>query len=204
MASLVSAPDARRCFFLNLYNALTVHAVVAATEERGGAPLASVAEVGGFWRRFAYNVGGEVFTLDDIEHGVLRGAGGCRNRFAQSKPHTWRRFLMMPLRRLKRRWWSLLSRRRPPAPVGALRAVLLPTRRPARPPGGTHRPAGALRAQLRRPEARLQLIAFALSCTRRRLGLVGACAYVVSRVVAALSVGLPQLPADPGVHASQP
>lgn len=66
----LSAP-ARRCLFLNLYNALTVHAVAAAAAER---PLASVAEVPGFWRRFAYDVGGEVFSLDDIEHGVLRGA----------------------------------------------------------------------------------------------------------------------------------
>ena len=26
-----------------------------------------------FWKSIAYNTGGHIFTLDDIEHGILRG-----------------------------------------------------------------------------------------------------------------------------------
>ena len=34
----------------------------------------SVLEISRFWRRTAYNIGGYIFSLDDIEHGILRGA----------------------------------------------------------------------------------------------------------------------------------
>lgn len=70
-------PSARRCFFINLYNVLTVHAIAvsaASARAAGDGPLDSVLSVPHFWRRFAYDVGGAVFTLDDIEHGILRGA----------------------------------------------------------------------------------------------------------------------------------
>lgn len=53
-------------FWLNLYNALTVHAVLVFR------PWRTVWSVPGFFRRAAYDVGGHRFSLDDIEHGVLR------------------------------------------------------------------------------------------------------------------------------------
>ena len=33
----------------------------------------SVLEIENFWRRTSYNIGGYIFSLDDIEHGILRG-----------------------------------------------------------------------------------------------------------------------------------
>ena len=33
----------------------------------------SVLKVQMFWKVTSYNIGGHVFSLDDIEHGILRG-----------------------------------------------------------------------------------------------------------------------------------
>lgn len=60
-------------FWINLYNLLTLHAVIARRVRR------SVAErfYGlGFFSSAAYRVGGLRFSLDDIEHGLLRGNRG--------------------------------------------------------------------------------------------------------------------------------
>lgn len=57
----------RKAFFINVYNALTIHGLVVE-----GLP-GSVLEVGRFWNRTAYLIGGQAYSLDDIEHGVLRG-----------------------------------------------------------------------------------------------------------------------------------
>ena len=56
-----------RAFWLNVYNGLVVHAVVARNVKR------SVLLDPGFFRRNAYRVAGVRVSLDDIEHGVLRG-----------------------------------------------------------------------------------------------------------------------------------
>ena len=53
-------------FWLNVYNALVLHAVVA----RGVSD--SVRSVGDFYGESKYDVGGNEFSLDDIEHGLLR------------------------------------------------------------------------------------------------------------------------------------
>ena len=60
-------PDLNNITMLDIYNALTIHGIC---EE--GVP-SSVLGVTNFWKSIAYNIGGHVFTLDDIEHGVLRG-----------------------------------------------------------------------------------------------------------------------------------
>ena len=53
---------------IDVYNALTVHGLCTAS------PLpSSVLELDHFWPHTAYNIGGHIFSLDDIEHGVLRG-----------------------------------------------------------------------------------------------------------------------------------
>ena len=57
----------RKAFFINLYNVQMIHAL-AAQETLPEKPLG----VQGMWSKFAYNVGGLLFTLDDIEHGILR------------------------------------------------------------------------------------------------------------------------------------
>ena len=56
-----------RAFWMNLYNTLTLHAMQVAQIKTG------ILEVLGFYNRFAYKVGEHVYTLNDIEHGVLRG-----------------------------------------------------------------------------------------------------------------------------------
>jgi hypothetical protein len=55
-------------YTIDIYNALTIHGIC---EE--GVP-SSVLGVKNFWKSIAYNIGGHVFTLDDIEHGILRGS----------------------------------------------------------------------------------------------------------------------------------
>lgn len=57
-------------FWLNLYNALVIDSIIAYGIR------ASVNEVPGFFRRVAYAIGGYRFSLDDIEHGILRANAG--------------------------------------------------------------------------------------------------------------------------------
>ncbi len=59
--------DERMAFWINLYSTLTVHAIVE-FEVRG-----SVLRRRGFFRRARYAVGEFVLSLDEIEHGILRG-----------------------------------------------------------------------------------------------------------------------------------
>ncbi len=56
---------------IDVYNALTIHGLVVAEEVPS-----SVLQVTRFWQDTAYNIGGLVFSLDDMEHGILRGEGG--------------------------------------------------------------------------------------------------------------------------------
>lgn len=53
-------------FWLNVYNALVLHAVVARRAASG------VRALGDFFSASQYMVGGFVFSLDEIEHGLLR------------------------------------------------------------------------------------------------------------------------------------
>lgn len=62
-----SPEAAARAWWINLYNALIIHAVIAWGIRR------SVWEDRGFFRRAAYVVGGQRVSADDIEHGILRG-----------------------------------------------------------------------------------------------------------------------------------
>jgi hypothetical protein len=57
----------RLAFWLNVYNALVLHGIV-----RLGVRT-SVLRVWNFFGRVSYRVGGLAFSLDDIEHGLLRG-----------------------------------------------------------------------------------------------------------------------------------
>ncbi|XP_077584319.1 uncharacterized protein LOC144204292 [Stigmatopora nigra] len=71
-------------FFINIYNALVIHGYI-----RVGAPT-------NFWQRYrffnyvSYLIGGEVFTLQDIENGVLRanrkGVAQLRRPFSKTDP----------------------------------------------------------------------------------------------------------------------
>src|SRR5688572_13380477 len=57
----------RLAFWINVYNALVVHGIVA-LGVRG-----SVLRSWNFFGRARYRIGGRDFSLDDIEHGLLRG-----------------------------------------------------------------------------------------------------------------------------------
>lgn len=63
----IDHPDRAKAFWLNAYNALTVQAVIDSRVSK------SVRDARGFYDQYAYVIGGHSFTLDDIEHGVLRG-----------------------------------------------------------------------------------------------------------------------------------
>ncbi|MBK7975322.1 MAG: DUF547 domain-containing protein [Deltaproteobacteria bacterium] len=61
-------PDAAtRAFWINLYNVLVIHGVVALGVRR------SVMEVPSFFGTVAYRIGDFLFTPDEIENGILRG-----------------------------------------------------------------------------------------------------------------------------------
>jgi hypothetical protein len=55
-----------QAFWLNLYNALTLHAMADAGIQD------SVLESLGFFNRYAYRVGNQILSLNQIEHGILR------------------------------------------------------------------------------------------------------------------------------------
>lgn len=65
-----ASANARKAFWLNLYNVLIVHAVVVYQ------PRQRITEIGGVFERAAYIVGGWRFSADDIEHGILRANAG--------------------------------------------------------------------------------------------------------------------------------
>jgi hypothetical protein len=54
-------------FWVNLYNALVLHGIVALGLRR------SVWEMWNFFGRVSYRLGGTVLSVDEIEHGILRG-----------------------------------------------------------------------------------------------------------------------------------
>ena len=56
-----------KAFWINIYNALVVHGIVALRIKR------SVKEVSRFFAIVSYDIGGQIFSLDAIEHGILRG-----------------------------------------------------------------------------------------------------------------------------------
>ncbi len=66
----LSDPKVATAFWLNLYNALVIHAALHFRVRR------SVREVKGFFSRAAYRVGDHLLSLNDIEHGVLRANRG--------------------------------------------------------------------------------------------------------------------------------
>jgi hypothetical protein len=72
--STISPPEEQLAFWINLYNSLTIDAVISFGISK------SVTEgwfgMIRFFRRAAYNIGGSRFSLEDIEHGILRANKG--------------------------------------------------------------------------------------------------------------------------------
>ena len=63
----LEARASKLAFWINVYNALVLHGIVALGVRR------SVARVWNFFGRARYRIDGLVFSVDAIEHGVLRG-----------------------------------------------------------------------------------------------------------------------------------
>lgn len=61
--------DERLLFFINIHNILMTHSMIVK-----GSPGSNLLERTSFLRNSRYNVGGYIFSLIDIEHGVLRNA----------------------------------------------------------------------------------------------------------------------------------
>jgi hypothetical protein len=57
----------RLAFWINIYNTAVIHGVIESGVER------SVKEVPGFFDRITYEIGGFLFSLNEMEHGLLRG-----------------------------------------------------------------------------------------------------------------------------------
>jgi hypothetical protein len=57
----------RLAFWINVYNALVLHGIARLRVRR------SVARAWNFFGRACYRIDGLVFSLDDVEHGILRG-----------------------------------------------------------------------------------------------------------------------------------
>jgi len=54
-------------FWINIYNTAVIHGVIELGLEK------SVKEVSGFFNRVIYEIGGFRFSLNEMEHGILRG-----------------------------------------------------------------------------------------------------------------------------------
>jgi hypothetical protein len=57
----------RRAAFINIYNSLIIHGLIVCPS-----PTSFLCRLT-FFTRVSYDVGGRVLSLDDIEHGILRG-----------------------------------------------------------------------------------------------------------------------------------
>ncbi len=64
--SQLKSQSEKLTFWINIYNALTIHGIIDLGIED------SVREVRGFFSKVSYQVGGHAFSLDEIEHGILR------------------------------------------------------------------------------------------------------------------------------------
>jgi hypothetical protein len=64
--SSLRTENERKAFWINMYNVLLIHGVIAYGAKQ------SVLEIKGVFDRVAYIIGGLRYCLDDIEHGILR------------------------------------------------------------------------------------------------------------------------------------
>ncbi|GAB1421818.1 DUF547 domain-containing protein [Anaerolineales bacterium] len=82
--NLLDTDAKKKAFWINLYNILMIHGIIAYHIEQ------SITELKGAFEKIAYNIGGFRFSLDDIEHGILRSNRGLiwfpTRRFTHSDP----------------------------------------------------------------------------------------------------------------------
>jgi hypothetical protein len=63
-------------FWLNTYNMLCLHSIIRFAKDNVD-PISSYANRRTFFNTYSYIINSKNFTLDDIEHGILR----CMTRF---------------------------------------------------------------------------------------------------------------------------
>ncbi|MCZ6698139.1 MAG: DUF547 domain-containing protein [Planctomycetota bacterium] len=90
-ASRLASRDEALAFWLNLYNAMVIHGAMVFRVRR------AMTEVPRFFKRTRYIIGGRMFSLDVIEHGILRQNRGHPLRFflPQLMPWDSRRSLVL-------------------------------------------------------------------------------------------------------------
>jgi len=110
---------ARLAFWINVYNAMVFHGIVALRIRR------TVREVRGFFARVSYRVGDFVLSADEVEHGILRGNARHgllrRRRFGARDPR--RALAVHPVD--PRIHFAITCGARSCPPVGAYRAAAL-------------------------------------------------------------------------------
>jgi hypothetical protein len=78
--SPVDHPTGRLAYWINVYNFLTVDLIVRENEQQ------SIKNLGGFfrtpWQVHSWPIAGRDYTLDDIEHRIIRPMGDARIHFA--------------------------------------------------------------------------------------------------------------------------
>jgi len=73
-------PDEKKAFFINIYNALVIHAMVVKGEP------SSFLERMFFFTNTKYCIGGHAYSLDDMENGVLRGNRAPASSLLNTRP----------------------------------------------------------------------------------------------------------------------
>lgn len=74
--SNLKTKDEKKAFFINLYNALTLELIIK------NMPLKTIKDIWRPWGKKIYVNGGDKFSLDHIEHKILRPMGDYRIHFA--------------------------------------------------------------------------------------------------------------------------
>ena len=73
---LIKEQHEKQAFWINLYNAIVIHGIVELHIEN------TVMEYSDFFRKLIYEIGGEGYSPDHIEHGILRANARPPNRLA--------------------------------------------------------------------------------------------------------------------------
>lgn len=82
----------KKAFLINIYNVLVLHGLCELSTSIANMPewFANPSLRANFYKQIAYNIGGYIFTLDDIEHGLLRAnsllAGSTSRQFEDDDP----------------------------------------------------------------------------------------------------------------------
>lgn len=72
--------EAKKAFWINTYNFLTIELIVRENERKSIKNLGSTFTSP--WKNHSWTIGGEVYTLDKIEHKILRSMNDARIHFA--------------------------------------------------------------------------------------------------------------------------